>query len=118
MHPQRREVVPRQIVAEVCGAVHNHSPTTQPLPENVLSVTFEPPFRCLPAIMDKEHGQHLRIGHDAQKFCVIAQLHKVIGRGGGGAGQPERRIGEKVDDLIAHFARKGFQDAGFIQNYG
>ena len=68
--------------------------------------------------MDKEHGQHLRVGHDAQKFRVIAKLHKVIGRGGGGAGQPERRIREKVYDLIAHLACKGFQDAGFIQHYG
>ena len=67
--------------------------------------------------MDKEHGQHLRVGHDAQKLRMIAQFHEVIGRGGGGTGQPERRIGEKVDDLIPHLSRKGFQDAGFIQHH-
>ena len=78
------------------------------MPENILGVPFQPPFTGLPAIVDKEHGQHLRVGHNAQKFSVVAKFHEVIGGGGCRTGQAEWGGAEEVDNLVAYFTGEGF----------
>jgi hypothetical protein len=67
--------------------------------------------------MHEEHGQHLGAGHDADELSMVAQLHVIVWRWCGGAGQPVWRQAERLNDLVADLAGVCLEDAGLIQHH-
>lgn len=67
-------------IAKVGRLAEHHGPGCHPLPELVFGVAFEAPLLRIAAIMHKEGGEHVGVGHHAQKLCVVAKLHEIVRR--------------------------------------
>lgn len=72
MHTQFRQFVAFILVSQADRVIQNDGPPGHPVPETFLRMAFQPPLRRFAAVMDKEHAEHFRPGHDAQEFGMIA----------------------------------------------
>ncbi len=80
-------------------------------------MALESPLAGVAAVVDEEHGQHLGAGHDADELSMIAELHVIVRRWCGGAGQAKWRLRERFDDLVTDLAGVCLQDAGLIEHH-
>ncbi|WP_184331730.1 hypothetical protein [Rhizobium phaseoli] len=80
-------------------------------------MTFQPPLLRLAAIMREERGEHIRIGHDAEEFGMVAEFHEVVRRRRCGCCQPERDAVAGFDKFIAIVAGFGLENAALVEDY-
>ena len=115
---QWRKVVAAILVSEVGWPLEHDRPGTHPPPEWPFRMALQSPLRRVPAVVNKERGQHVGVGHDVEKLGVIAQLHKVVRARRGRRGKAERNVLARLNKHGPRLAVIGFEDAAFIQHHG
>lgn len=69
---QWRQVVGVIVKAKIRRSANQRPPLTDPLPEHIAGVAFEPPHGRVAAIVGEELRQHLLSCADSQEFSVSA----------------------------------------------
>ena len=66
--------------------------------------------------MGEKRRQHVRIGHDAQEFGVVAEFHEVVRRRRCGRGEAERDLGALGNQARAIVPVDVFEDRRLVEN--
>jgi len=110
MHIESWQVIRRAIKAQISRVSDADRPSSHPIPKARLTVALEPPLRCIPTIMDKEHSEHFYRRHNTQKLSLISKLHVIVGRWCSGAAQSVRRALKHFNDQLPCLTGLAFQD--------